>query len=78
MKREVALFADIFQTCFLEADIVVIVHAIDADHLVPLLEQAHGAVHADKTGAAGNQDFHRALSSTVAAVQTVCHTACSA
>ncbi len=44
---------------FLEARVVVVVHAVEADHLVAALEQAPGGVEADEAGVSGHENLHQ-------------------
>ena len=42
----------------LEADLVIVVEIVEADHLVAPGQKAQGGGHADKPGGAGDEDFH--------------------
>ena len=46
--------AEDVQPGILQVDVVVIVHAVEPDDLVPLLQQTHSEMHPDKTGSAGD------------------------
>ena len=50
------------QAGFLERRVVVIIDDIESDDTVPALDQAAGDMIADKSGAAGNENFHEKLS----------------
>lgn len=58
-KAEVGVALQLRQPCLFERNIVVAVEVVDADHGQAPLQQAQGAVHADKTGSAGDENrFH--------------------
>ena len=47
------------QASVLEADVIIIVQVVEADHLVPPLEEAPDDMEADEPGRARDQDLHR-------------------
>jgi hypothetical protein len=46
------------QARLLQVDVVVVVEAVEAHHLVPALQQAECDMAADEAGGAGDEDFH--------------------
>ena len=47
------------QPCLLKRGIVIVVKAIDANHLLAAGKQGVGGMHADKAGRAGHENSHR-------------------
>ena len=53
-----ALGREVGEAGFLQIDVVIVVHAIDADDGVAARQQAGGEAVADETGGAGDENFH--------------------
>jgi hypothetical protein len=46
------------ETGLLQRHVVVVVEIVEADNLIPALEQAHGDMGTDKASGAGYKNFH--------------------
>ena len=57
-EARAAVLREAGEAGFLQARIVVVVHAIEADDLVTAGEQAQRQAVADEAGGAGDEDFH--------------------
>jgi hypothetical protein len=60
-KPEARIGRQARQARFLQRHVVVVVEVVDPDHFVAARQQTLADMHADKSGGAGNQNFHWAL-----------------
>lgn len=46
------------QTCLLQADVIIVVHVVDSDNIMPFIQQALRDMEADKTCGTSDQKLH--------------------
>ena len=56
-EAKIALPRQAGQAGVLEANVVIVVEVVDADHRVTTAQEGQRRVHADETGGAGEEDF---------------------
>ncbi len=60
-EAEVGMAGQAGQAALLERHFVVVVKVVEADNLIAAGQQAQGGGHADKTGGAGDENFHELI-----------------